>query len=70
MSDAENIERWHYECFAQLDLSTGAIESLLAWGTEPREVLRLAGCPEDLMLRILQPLDDPVVLEREYSVKV
>lgn len=72
--DEQNIERWHGECYAKLDLSIGAIESLLAWGTEPREVIRLVdkGCPEELMLRILQPLNDPVILapELEYSVKV
>lgn len=55
----EQIAEWHFQCFSKLDLSIPTIEKLLTWGTEPHEVHRLivARCPEEVMLRILQPLD-------------
>ena len=65
--EQEQVAEWHFKCYSKLDLSIGTIESLLSWGTEPHEVHRLvvAGCPEDVMLRILQPLDDPAILTPE-----
>lgn len=75
--EAAAIERWRIQCFSDLDFDWGEVQTLLAWDVDPHDAQHLmrrdgnpTTCTTEQALRILQPVDDPVVLaaERELAL--
>lgn len=72
-SEAEQVDRWNRERFYEMDFTPTMVEMLVAWGVSAHDVRPLveAGCPLHLVMRIVRPLETPVVAEPEqFSVKV
>lgn len=74
LTEAERIQRWNEKCFREQGFGESAVAMLSAWKVDPHDSADLisAGCPHPIAMRILQPVDDFVVLaaEPEFSVKV
>jgi hypothetical protein len=66
------IELWNLQCFERQGFDAAQRATLRAWRIDPHntEPLVNAGCPYDLVLRILQPDDDYVVLTAESELSV
>lgn len=76
-SEAERVDGWRARRFLRMEFTPEQVDILVRWGTSPGDVEPLieAGCDHALVLRIMRPLEDPVVLPlldhaEQYSVKV
>lgn len=70
--EGQRIERWHTERFIELGFDFSEREMLLAWKIDPHDAEKLlrrngqpTSCTTAQALRILQPLDDIIVLTAE-----
>ena len=58
--ESANVERWRLEQFEKMGFGRSASILLTEWGTDLQKARDLIGkgCPPNLAMRILRPLDD------------
>ena len=76
-NEAEQVDAWRAKRFLRMDFPPTMVDLLIRWNVSPADVedLVAGGCPFHLVMRIVRPLEDPVVPPvvehaEAYSVKV
>lgn len=77
LDEEQRVELWNFSLFSEQGFDGLSIATLLGWGVSPHDTLPLvrSGCPLDLVLCIVRPLDErepePALAERLslYSVR-